>query len=135
MFLMGDPPDYEPEQSSSIAAMAQRSNHSPDEVAYDYLAGGLDRFLFFPIVGYNEDNHDIIRTMLTVAGDRPRAVGRRRALLVDQRRQPAELDADPLGARPEARARPAAGADRQASDQRDGGLLRLRRPRPRWRRA
>jgi N-acyl-D-amino-acid deacylase len=65
MFVMGDPPDYEPEASKSIAAMAQRSNHTPDEVAYDYLAGGLDKFLFFPIVGYNEDNHDIIRTMLT----------------------------------------------------------------------
>ena len=65
MFVMGDPPDYEPEESSSIAAMAKRSNHTPAEVAYDYLAGGLDRFLFFPIVGYNEDNHDIIRTMLT----------------------------------------------------------------------
>jgi N-acyl-D-aspartate/D-glutamate deacylase len=65
MFVMGDPPDYEPEASSSIAAIAQRSNHTPDEVAYDYLAGGPDRFLFFPIVGYNEDNHDIIRTMLT----------------------------------------------------------------------
>jgi N-acyl-D-aspartate/D-glutamate deacylase len=65
MFVMGDPPDYEPEASSSIAAMAHRSNHSPAEVAYDYLAGGLDKFLFFPIVGYNEDNHDIIRTMLT----------------------------------------------------------------------
>ena len=45
--------------------MAARSNHSPDEVAYDYLAGGPDRFLFFPIVGYNEDNLDIIHTMLT----------------------------------------------------------------------
>ncbi len=65
MFVMGDPPDYEPEESSSIAAMARRSNHTPAEVAYDYLAGGLDKFLFFPIVGYNEDNHDIIRTMLT----------------------------------------------------------------------
>jgi N-acyl-D-aspartate/D-glutamate deacylase len=65
MFVMGDPPDYEPAASSSIAAMAQRSNHSPAEVAYDYLAGGLDKFLFFPIVGYNEDNHDIVRTMLT----------------------------------------------------------------------
>jgi len=65
MFVMGDPPDYEPEASSSIAAIAQRSNHTPDEVAYDYLSGGLDKFLFFPIVGYNEDNHDVIRTMLT----------------------------------------------------------------------
>ena len=62
MFIMGDPPDYEPEASKSIAAMAQRSNHTPDEVAYDYLAGGLDKFLFFPIVGYNEDNHDVIRS-------------------------------------------------------------------------
>jgi N-acyl-D-amino-acid deacylase len=65
MFVMGDPPDYEPEASKSIAAMAARTNHTPDEVAYDYLARGLDKFLFFPIVGYNQDNHDIIRTMLT----------------------------------------------------------------------
>ena len=65
MFVMGDPPDYEPEEGSSIAAMARRSNHTPAEVAYDYLAGGLDKFLFFPVVGYNEDNHEIIRAMLT----------------------------------------------------------------------
>ena len=65
MFVMGDPPDYEPPESSSIAAIAKRSNHTPDEVAYDYLAGGADRFLFFPIVGYTEPNLDIIRTMLT----------------------------------------------------------------------
>ena len=63
-----------------------------------------------------------------LAGDGAGAVGRWRALLLDQRRQPAELDADPLGPRPEARTRPAAGADRQAPDQRDSRLLRLRRP-------
>ncbi len=62
---MSDPPDYEPPASSSIAAMAQREGRTPDEVAYDYLAGGIDRFLFFPVVGYNEDNHDVIREMLT----------------------------------------------------------------------
>ena len=65
MFPMSDPPNYEPEASESIAAIAARSNHTPDEIAYDYLAGGAEKFLFFPIVGYNEDNHDIIRTMLT----------------------------------------------------------------------
>jgi N-acyl-D-aspartate/D-glutamate deacylase len=65
MFPMSDPPNYEPEASESIAAIAARSNHTPDEVAYDYLAAGAEKFLFFPIVGYNEDNHDIIRTMLT----------------------------------------------------------------------
>ncbi len=65
IFVMGDPPDYEPPESSSIAAIAMREARTPDEVAYDYLAAGLDRFLFFPIVGYTEANHDVIRTMLT----------------------------------------------------------------------
>jgi len=65
IFPMGDPPNYEPAEDESIGAIARRSNHSPDEVAYDYLATGADKFLFFPVVGYNEDNHDIIRTMLT----------------------------------------------------------------------
>jgi N-acyl-D-amino-acid deacylase len=65
MFPMADPPNYEPEEKDSIAAMAARTNHSPDEVAYDYLAGGAERFLFYPIVGYNEDNLDIIHTMLS----------------------------------------------------------------------
>jgi N-acyl-D-amino-acid deacylase len=65
MFPMGDPPNYEPEESASIGAMARRSNRSPDEIAYDYLATGADKFLFFPIVGYNEDNHEVIRAMLT----------------------------------------------------------------------
>ncbi|HEY1931685.1 MAG TPA: amidohydrolase family protein [Acetobacteraceae bacterium] len=65
MFPMGDPPNYEPDASESVAAIASRTNHTPDEIAYDYLAAGAEKFLFFPIVGYNEDNHDIIRTMLT----------------------------------------------------------------------
>ena len=65
MFPMGDPPNYEPEAGESIAAIAARTNHSPDEVAYDYLATGADKFLYFPIVGYNDNNHDIIRSMLT----------------------------------------------------------------------
>ena len=65
MFPMQDPPNYEPEEKDSVASIAARTNHSPDEIAYDYLAGGADRFLFFPIVGYNEDNLDIIHTMLS----------------------------------------------------------------------
>ena len=32
-------------------------------------------FLFFPVTGYNVDNHDVIRTMLTDDGDGARAVG------------------------------------------------------------
>ncbi len=65
MFKLGNPPDYEPPESESIAAIAAREGRTPDEVAYDYLAADQANFLFFPVVGYNQDNHDIIRTMLT----------------------------------------------------------------------
>ncbi|MGE0223159.1 MAG: amidohydrolase family protein [Acetobacteraceae bacterium] len=65
MFPMGDPPNYEPTEDQSIAAMARRSNRTPDEIAYDYLAAGADKFLYFPIVGYNNGNHEVIRSMLT----------------------------------------------------------------------
>ena len=65
MFKLGDPPDYEPPESESIAAIAQRQGRTPDEVAYDYLAEDAAHFLFFPVTGYNDDNHDIIHTMLT----------------------------------------------------------------------
>lgn len=65
MFILGDPPDYEPPVESSIAYVAKREGKTPDEVAYDYLVGGAERFLFFPVVGYTEDNHEPIREMLS----------------------------------------------------------------------
>jgi len=68
MFIFGDPPDYEPPVESSIAYIAKREGKTPDEVAYDYLVGGADRFLFFPVVGYTEDNHEPIREMLGDSG-------------------------------------------------------------------
>jgi len=64
MFPLTDPPNYEPRKEDSIAGIAARSNRTPDEVAYDWLSESADRFLFFPVVGYNEDNLDIIQTML-----------------------------------------------------------------------
>ena len=80
---------------------------------------GAERFLFFPIVGYNEDNLDIIHTMLTDDATILGLSRRRRALFLDRRCQRAELDADPLGARPDARAAAAAGDAGEAADQRD----------------
>src|SRR3954462_3880824 len=65
MYVMGTPPDYEPPQESSIAAIAASGNSSPQEVAYDYLTEGLDRFLFFPITNYVVGDHGPIREMLT----------------------------------------------------------------------
>jgi N-acyl-D-aspartate/D-glutamate deacylase len=64
IFVMGDPPDYEPPAEASIAAIAARTNHTPDEVAYDYLTAAEDRFLFFPVTGYNSGDHEPIREML-----------------------------------------------------------------------
>ncbi len=65
MYVMGTPPDYEPPQENSIAAIAARGNSSPQEVAYDYLTEGLDRFLFFPITNYVVGDHGPIREMLS----------------------------------------------------------------------
>jgi N-acyl-D-amino-acid deacylase len=65
MFKLGDPPDYEPSADQSIAAIASREGRTPDEVAYDYLAEDPAHFIFFPVTGYNVDNHEVIREMLT----------------------------------------------------------------------
>jgi N-acyl-D-aspartate/D-glutamate deacylase len=65
MFVMGNPPDYEPTQESSIAAIAARQGRTCDEVAYDYLTEGPDRFLFFPVTNYVEGDLAIVREMLT----------------------------------------------------------------------
>ena len=46
------------------ARAKQREGRTPDEVAYDYLAESADRFLFFPVVNYNQDNLGVLQTML-----------------------------------------------------------------------
>jgi N-acyl-D-amino-acid deacylase len=69
MFVMGETtPDYEPGPEKSIAAIAARGNRSPQEVAYDYLVEGIDRFLFFPVVGYVHGDHQQIRELLVDPG-------------------------------------------------------------------
>ncbi|HVC56484.1 MAG TPA: amidohydrolase family protein [Stellaceae bacterium] len=69
MYVMaGATPDYEPTPEKSIAAIAARGNSSPQEVVYDYLTEGLDRFLFFPIVNYADGDHATVRDMLTDPG-------------------------------------------------------------------
>jgi N-acyl-D-aspartate/D-glutamate deacylase len=68
MYLMGDPPDYEPRAETSVAAIAAREGRSPDEVAYDYLTGDAGHFLFFPVTGYARDDHEPIREMLVDPG-------------------------------------------------------------------
>ena len=68
MYVMGDPPDYEPRAETSVAAIAAREGRTPDEVAYDYLTADAGNFLFFPVTGYARDDHEPIREMLTDPG-------------------------------------------------------------------
>ncbi len=67
-FIMGDPPDYEPADEMSVASIAAREGRMPDEVAYDYLTGAENRYLFFPVVNYVSGDHAAIREMLVDSG-------------------------------------------------------------------
>ena len=62
-FTMDDPPDYEPGPEKSVAAIAARTNHTPDEIAYDYIVE-QNQFLFFPVVNYVTGDHEPILEML-----------------------------------------------------------------------
>jgi N-acyl-D-aspartate/D-glutamate deacylase len=54
MFPFGNPPNYLPQQSDSVAAVAARTGRTAAEVAYDLLiADGGGDFLYAPIVNYH----------------------------------------------------------------------------------
>jgi N-acyl-D-amino-acid deacylase len=66
MYVLGDPPDYEPAAERSLAAMAGREGVSAAEFAYDYLtAGDGDRMLFFPVTNYVTGDHEVVRQLMT----------------------------------------------------------------------
>ena len=67
-FVMSDPPDYEPGEDKSVAAIAAREGRTPDEVAYDYITEAENRYLYFPLVNYVCGDHEPIREMLTDSG-------------------------------------------------------------------
>jgi N-acyl-D-aspartate/D-glutamate deacylase len=64
IFILNDPPDYEPEPAMSIQGIAKREGLTCDEVAYDYLTAGPDRFLYFPVTNYIGGDHARVREML-----------------------------------------------------------------------
>jgi N-acyl-D-aspartate/D-glutamate deacylase len=65
MFALGDPPDYEPPLSESIAARAARQGRAAADLAYDVLLEQDGRgFLLSPFANYAEGNLDVCRQML-----------------------------------------------------------------------
>ena len=65
MFALGDPPDYEPAQATSLAAQAGRQGRSPIDLALEILVGGDGRnFIFGPITNYAGFDLEICREMM-----------------------------------------------------------------------
>ncbi|MEM9521056.1 MAG: amidohydrolase family protein [Actinomycetota bacterium] len=65
MFPLGDPTDYEPEPSMSIAAVAQREGRTPQDVVYDaLLEDDGTGMIFMPLGSYVDQDHEAIRAMI-----------------------------------------------------------------------
>ena len=65
MYLLGDPPQYEPDPRDSVAATAERQAIDPAELAYDLLLRDDGRgFLYMPTLNFADGNLDVVREQL-----------------------------------------------------------------------
>lgn len=64
-YVLGDPPNYEPEAERSIAAIAKSRQQAPEETAYDLLLENDGKnFLFFAVNAYPYGHLEPLREML-----------------------------------------------------------------------
>jgi N-acyl-D-aspartate/D-glutamate deacylase len=66
IFKLGDPPNYEPHNDDSVAAIAAAQGRDPAEVAYDWLLeNGGKAILYRPLSNYTYGNLDTVHDMMT----------------------------------------------------------------------
>jgi N-acyl-D-aspartate/D-glutamate deacylase len=66
VYLLGEPPDYEPTADQSVAEIARVTGQDPMAVLYDRMCDRDGRgLLMLPFFSYSDGNHDAIREMLT----------------------------------------------------------------------
>ncbi|WP_345353449.1 N-acyl-D-amino-acid deacylase family protein [Rhodococcus olei] len=65
MFRFGDPPNYTPSASESIAAIAERDNRDPADIAYDIMleSDGMG-FIYVPFANYASGDLSVCEEML-----------------------------------------------------------------------
>lgn len=65
MYLLGDPPNYEPDPSTSVSAIAESRGIDPADLAYDLLCEDEgEAFLYLPTLNYVDGNLDAVREMI-----------------------------------------------------------------------
>ena len=65
LYPLGTPPNYEPTDEQSVAAIAAREGKTPEDVAYDYLLERNGKALLYrPVSNYSEGSLDAVGEML-----------------------------------------------------------------------
>jgi N-acyl-D-aspartate/D-glutamate deacylase len=64
-WVLGDPPDYEPDPADSVESMARRARRDPLDLLYDLLLEDDGRaLLYMPVFNYADGNLDAVGEML-----------------------------------------------------------------------